>query len=132
MIEVFEDCSSGKYRKAVVASAKATKKSALNDEKPANLEFRDGLPVIKGLVTETTDGTIVLEKVRNDFTSFFQSGFDFTDFFNSGPDCHSKLRHCRTKFIIESCPRHAPLDQRTQRLWQELLVQDHLRTLANL
>lgn len=55
MVQVFEDCSKGKYQRQVVANAKGVK---------FNLEFVDGMPVSKGIVNETTDGTILLENVN--------------------------------------------------------------------
>ncbi len=60
MIKVFEECSVGKFKKNVVTTTKAIK---FEDEKFSDVEFIDGIPVIKGEVTEASDGTISLEKV---------------------------------------------------------------------
>lgn len=62
MIQVFEDCSTGKYQRSVVTSSVKTKATKPNQ---FHLEFDNGRPVINGLVTETTDGTIILENVNN-------------------------------------------------------------------
>ena len=66
MIQVFEDCSQGRYRRQVVAAAgTALSKGSKKEEDEFNLEFYDGMPVSRGLVTESKDGTIHLENVRN-------------------------------------------------------------------
>ena len=57
MIQVFEDCSEGKYQKQVVASVKGVKGAEVN------LDFVNGSPVPKGIVTESPDGSIILENV---------------------------------------------------------------------
>ena len=60
MIQVFEDCSAGQYQRQVVGTAKGAKgvpKSTLN------LEFVNGLPVSRGIATESIDGSIVLDQV---------------------------------------------------------------------
>ena len=65
MVEVFEDCSVGKYRRNIVTTTKGKKTSsdsAIGERK--ELEFKDGSPVIKGVVTEAADGTIIVENVR--------------------------------------------------------------------
>ena len=59
MIQVFEDCSQGKYQRQVVASSSKVPIKT-------NMNFADGMPISKGIVLESTDGTIVLDHVRND------------------------------------------------------------------
>ena len=62
MVEVFEDCSQGKYERQVVKTATAAKtKGSLNSK--LNLEFVNGIPISRGIVTESIDGSIVLEQV---------------------------------------------------------------------
>lgn len=61
LIKVFEDCSVGKYQRKVVTTTK-TKKAAAEREN-VKLEFKDGSPVIKGVVEEAAKGTIVVENV---------------------------------------------------------------------
>ncbi len=63
MVEVFEDCSIGKYERQVVKSVKSQKNHLIDFQ----LEFNNGRPVANGSVTESTDGTIVLEKVISKF-----------------------------------------------------------------
>ena len=65
MIQVFEDCSQGRYQRQVVAAGTALSKGSKKEEEEFNLEFNDGMPVSRGLVTESKDGTIHLENVRN-------------------------------------------------------------------
>ena len=60
MVQVFDDCSNGKYQKQVVASVKGVKDSEFF------LEIVNGSPVPKGIVTESSDGTIILENVSNE------------------------------------------------------------------
>ena len=62
MVQVFEDCSVGKYERQVVKSVKGLKNNLKKDE--FQLEFCNGRPVAKGTVIESTDGTIILEKVK--------------------------------------------------------------------
>ena len=62
MVQVFEDCSVGKYERQVVKSVKGIKNNLKKDE--FQLEFWNGRPVAKGKVIESTDGTIILEKVK--------------------------------------------------------------------
>ena len=61
MVEVFEDCSEGKYQRQVVKSASKNSKGSLNSK--LNLEFVNGIPISRGIVTESIDGSIVLEQV---------------------------------------------------------------------
>ncbi len=63
MLEVFEDCSRGMYARNVVTSRKSTQKRHSLTNAAAAIEFRDGVPVIKGTVIESIDGSIVLEDV---------------------------------------------------------------------
>ena len=55
MVEVFEDCSNGRYVRTVVKTTKS--KSEID------LEFKNGSPVIKGIVKENTEGKVVLVNV---------------------------------------------------------------------
>ena len=59
MIQVFEDCSQGKYQRQVVAASKGASKG----HPLCNLNFFNGMPISKGKVCESTDGTIFLENV---------------------------------------------------------------------
>ena len=69
LVEVFEDCSVGRYRKAVVSTTTTKKKGSHvhhheDSEHAVQLEFDDeGAPRIMGEVHDAGDGTIVLEKV---------------------------------------------------------------------
>ncbi|GFG39507.1 hypothetical protein Cfor_00502 [Coptotermes formosanus] len=60
MLDVFEDASHGKYQRAVVTTAES-KHLAKNGG--FRLEFKNGQPVVKGVIHETKDGTIVLKNV---------------------------------------------------------------------
>ena len=62
MIQVFEDCSDSKYQRQAVAGAPS---KGVTNETQFSIEFQDGMPVSKGVVTESTDGTIHLENVGN-------------------------------------------------------------------
>ncbi|XP_011311101.1 ATP-binding cassette sub-family D member 1 [Fopius arisanus] len=64
MLDVFKDTALCRYQKNVVLSQQLTRGST-NGSLPSEkiLEFRDGAPVIKGLVKESLDGSIALEKV---------------------------------------------------------------------
>ena len=62
MIQVFEDCSDSKYQRQAVAGAPS---KGVPNETQFSIEFQDGMPVSKGVVTESTDGTIHLENVGN-------------------------------------------------------------------
>ena len=42
-----------------------TSTKGIKDEKQFSLEFQNGMPVSKGVVKETTDGTIYLENVSS-------------------------------------------------------------------
>ena len=67
MIQVFEDCSKGQYQRPVVAASKVSKgpqKGSTSSGSGAILEFKNGRPVIKGIVTESRDGTIVIDEVK--------------------------------------------------------------------
>ncbi|PNF43877.1 ATP-binding cassette sub-family D member 2 [Cryptotermes secundus] len=60
MLDVFEDASHGKYQRTVVTTSES-KHSSKNST--FRMEFKNGQPVVKGVVRETRDGTIVLENV---------------------------------------------------------------------
>ena len=62
MVQVFEDCSIGKYERQVVKSIKGHKDS--HKDNSFHLEFINGRPIAKGRVTESIDGAIILEKVQ--------------------------------------------------------------------
>ena len=68
MVEVFEECSVGKYKRNIVTTTKSktptSSSSAVALGERKELEFKNGSPVIKGLVTEAADGTIIVENVR--------------------------------------------------------------------
>ena len=80
MVEVFEDCSVGKYKRNIVTTTKSKKSSsavaAIGERK--ELEFKNGSPVIKGLVTEAADGTIIVENVRRKDSTTAQSSSNIT------------------------------------------------------
>ena len=61
MIQVFEDCSESKYQRQVVAGAPS---KGVSDSE-FSLEFQNGMPISKGVVTESMDGTIHLENVSD-------------------------------------------------------------------
>eukprot|EP00095_Tigriopus_kingsejongensis_P005816 maker-scaffold480_size160630-snap-gene-0.28 protein:Tk05816 transcript:maker-scaffold480_size160630-snap-gene-0.28-mRNA-1 annotation:"atp-binding cassette sub-family d member 2" len=60
LVEVFEDCSQGKYVKAT-ATANTQEGSELATL--ANLQFKDGVPAIRGKTINSSDRTISLENV---------------------------------------------------------------------
>ena len=70
MIQVFEDCSDSKYQRQAVAGAPS---KGVTNETQFSIEFQDGMPVSKGVVTESTDGTIHLENVGNMIFWLFMS-----------------------------------------------------------
>lgn len=101
MVEVFEDCSVGKYRRNIVTTTKGKKTSsdsAIGERK--ELEFKDGSPVIKGVVTEAADGTIIVENVRicntNSLVYEKVTYCYHCKCFTPGSDCDTQLRYCRT------------------------------------
>ncbi|XP_066997046.2 ATP-binding cassette sub-family D member 2 isoform X2 [Anabrus simplex] len=61
MLDVFEDVSKGKYCRTMVTVSES--KMAKNDASSFKIEFRDGQPIPKGVVHETTDGTLSLVDV---------------------------------------------------------------------
>ncbi|PSN48985.1 ATP-binding cassette sub-family D member 3 [Blattella germanica] len=60
MLDVFEDASKGKYQRTVVADIDSKQLTKYNNFR---MEFRNGQPVVKGIIKETTDGTIMLDNV---------------------------------------------------------------------
>ncbi|XP_063992748.1 ATP-binding cassette sub-family D member 1 [Diachasmimorpha longicaudata] len=65
MLDVFKDTALCKYQKNVVLSQQLVRGSLLNGPTSSEriLEFRDGAPVIKGIIRESLDGSIALENV---------------------------------------------------------------------
>ena len=83
LVEVFEDCSVGRYRKAVVSTTTKKKGSHVHhhedSEHAVQLEFDDeGAPRILGEVHDAGDGTIVLEKVGERFIFYPECLSHFT------------------------------------------------------
>ena len=63
MVQVFEDCSKGKYIRTVVTSSN----KGVKDKTKIRLNFdQNGRPIIQGRILESRDGTISLEDVKPD------------------------------------------------------------------
>lgn len=60
MLDVFKDAALCKYRRNIVSSSSRTTNTTTNFALDNIIELKDGAPVIKGIVRESTDGSISL------------------------------------------------------------------------